>query len=246
MRVAVSAMVKWSILLFVCLAFSGCVADDPPLELTVSGIPGAVVVGQPFTFTMTGSGTASSTHVGAHYWAVPTVDPDADFDAAGGCSHVPDGATFPGEVTVTCTMMEAGTFQVRGHVRTEDGETVNHWSVPHNVDVLDFTLASSAVPTEATVGNAVNFTLTIDGPVAATSDHIGAHFFADDVSDPTASFGDQVAGCAHQPTPMTVPGVFTVSCTFGTAGTYYVFGHLRVTLEEPHNFWADSFTVVVS
>ena len=94
-------------------------------------------------------------------------------------------------------------------------------------------------------GAGLNFTMTVTGDMAGNSDHIGGHYWSTDVADPTASFGDAAGGCAHVAGGGDLPGTFAVTCDL-PEGTWYVFGHVRVTEgEEKFNFWTESREVVV-
>ncbi len=237
-------MVRWSILLLAnILLLSGCVtSNEPAIELSATDMPAFAAVGEPVTFTMTGTGDLTSGHVGGHFWDASTEDPTADFSEAGGCAHVPGATTFPAEVTVTCTFEEPGMVYVRGHVRTDDS-TTNFWTEEHAIDVRMYALTTDASDMTVAPGTDVMFNLTIAGD-AGMSGHIGAHYWSEAVEDPTASFADQAGGCAHVVGEQAVPGTFQVTCSFDEAGTYHVHGHLR--LGSQANFWAPGFQVVVS
>ncbi|MEK6976589.1 MAG: hypothetical protein AABY18_09635 [Candidatus Thermoplasmatota archaeon] len=78
------------------------------------------------------------------------------------------------------------------------------------------------------------------------SDHIGAHFWNNTQSDPTAAFTAST-GCVH--TSGEVPGTFTARCTAPMqAGTYHMRAHTRMMDEDQqmHHYWSDEQTFTVA
>lgn len=108
------------------------------------------------------------------------------------------------------------------------------------LDASTFVLATSGVPGQAEPGKKVNFTLYVNGSQTVASDHIGAHYATNDTTNPP---GPGRQDCEHA--NGTLGGVFNVSCTFATEGTFYVWGHARVTdAAGEHNWWTSAPFVV--
>ncbi len=131
------------VFIMTAVALSGCTdepgvdeAEIPVLSLFARELPSHIQLGDSITFKLVIKGdTATSSHVGGHYWADATSDPTGDFALqAGACQHVAGSADLPGTFTVICTPMEQGWHYVRGHVRlTIGGEELNYWSDEHVV-----------------------------------------------------------------------------------------------------------------
>ena len=118
------------------LPLAGCV-DEAGYELTAEGVPSEVAVNETFEFHLevTGGPERTSDHIGGHYWAASTADPDAEFaNQAGACTHIE--AEVVGDHHIQCSFTEPGTFYLRGHVRYEDEGTHNLWTDEHAVTVL--------------------------------------------------------------------------------------------------------------
>lgn len=240
----------------ICLlmaALAGCLdsaqdLDEQTYDLQAAGIPSHAAVGQPFTFQMQAEGelSAESDHVGGHYWAQSTSDPDADFaQQAGGCQHLSGASDLPGTFQITCTIQSSGTMHLRGHVRIEtDGRTINYWTPEQAIEVVDLALRIENATTSADVGQAITFDLHVEGTSQAHSDHIGAHYWTEKTEDPTADFADQAGACQHQAADL--PAVLTVTCTWDSAGTYHVYGHVRLGDQRHLNLWTSAMTVQVS
>lgn len=102
------------------------------------------------------------------------------------------------------------------------------------LDSSTFVLETTGAPTQAKAGEKVSFTLFVNGTQTVASDHVGAHYATNDTTNPP---GPGRQDCEHA--NGTLSGVFNVSCTFATEGTYYVWGHARVTDDAgEHNWWA--------
>jgi hypothetical protein len=108
---------------------------NPTYTLTTSEVPSTVAAGTAFTYMLKIEGPAfESDHIGGHYWAQPTDNPDRDLADSQGCAH--KALAVPAEVEVTCTISKAGQYQLRGHVRfTYNEEQYNFWAAPNNITV---------------------------------------------------------------------------------------------------------------
>ncbi len=109
-------------------------------ELKATGMPAHVESGEAFTFTLTITSPdhqhGETTHLGAHYWAEETDDPNGDFGLAGGCNHVQGAVDVPGTFEITCSGLPDGTNFVRGHLRlTQGDDLLNYWSAQHAVHI---------------------------------------------------------------------------------------------------------------
>lgn len=232
-------------------AFAGCLdsvdLDEDAYELHASGVPARALAGSPFIFQLEADGDVegASQHIGGHYWAQSTTDPDADFAAqAGACEHLSGARDLPGAFEITCTVSSPGTVYLRGHVRVEtDGQTYNYWSDEFAVEAVDLELHTENGAATAEVGQEYTFDLHIEGESEASSNHIGAHYWTEPTDDPTADFADQAGACQHQGGD--VPAVLTVTCTWTDAGTYHVYGHLRLGEQRPLDLWAEPLVVEV-
>lgn len=88
-----------------------------------------------FTLEIAGHGSATSDHIGAHFWTTLPEDPTAAFgEQAGGCRHTE--GDVPATYTISCDWSEAGEYHVFGHLRLDDGmQQHNLWSAPFTVTV---------------------------------------------------------------------------------------------------------------
>lgn len=109
------------------------------------------------------------------------------------------------------------------------------------VDSNSFTLQTTGAPTQVKTGAGITFTLYANGTANATSDHIGAHYADNDTTTPTTPGRKD---CEH--TNGTLPGSWSVGCTFAEAGTWHVYGHAQAQgAVDRVNFWATPFVVRV-
>lgn len=109
----------------------------------------------------------------------------------------------------------------------------------------EVTLATTGLPAQAFAGIPVTFTVTATEEGDHRSDHIGAHYWTEAPADPTAALSTST-GCAHISAAALVAGDHEVTCTFAEAGTYHVYGHVRITEDEDvHDFWAPVKQVIV-
>lgn len=226
--------------------------EAPEYALEATNVPTTVEAGVAFTFTLnvTGDETSASDHVGAH-WGPTSLDEPTVAGYGGSCAH--QAGALPGLYTVECTLADEGTFHLRGHARLNlSGELVNYWSDEHEITVRapvgTYELAVTDMPTlPVAAGDSFNFTLTVTGDETDVSDHIGAHFGLNATDDATVAVTDYAHGCAHAASE--VPGTFTVTCTVpetaATGSTYYLRGHVRITVDAQHNFWSPETTFVV-
>lgn len=254
-----SMKVLFALTAALAVALAGCTqtptddepADDEPADLqpTATGLPDVVPVGQPFTFPLQVAGdTAQSDHIGAHYWTAPPQDPTAEFDQqAGGCVHTT--GSLPDTFDVTCTLDEAGTYTLHGHVRLGSGDnTQDEWTGAHDVQaVAAYGLSyATEVPAETTAGQSFSFELLVEGE-AGSSGHIGAHYWTEATEDPTGDFSAQAGGCLHVEGTHELPGQFEVTCTIDEPGTYHLRGHVRTHDDSGGaNHWGPGVSVTVS
>lgn len=104
-----------------------------------------------------------------------------------------------------------------------------------------YALATHGIPDFVRQGASFNFTLWVNGTTETASDHVGAHYADDMVDTPDAK---TMKGCEHQSGEL--PGEFTVTCTIEEEGTWFVYGHARVSAgEETFNYWAAPEQVTV-
>jgi len=107
--------------------------------LTASNVPTAQAANETFAVALQIDApenvTATSQHIGAHWWKNRTADPTGDFgNATGACGHTV--GNVPGTFSIQCNMTEAGTFYFRGHLRlTVDGEDHDYWTREHAIVV---------------------------------------------------------------------------------------------------------------
>lgn len=238
-------------LALVATALAGCTTAEAEYDLTATGVPANATAGEPFTFQVRAEGDVSATtdHLGAHYWSASVADDEATSSLGDsvGCAHTE--GDLPGSWDVTCTIEAPGTYYVRGHARTTEGtgdEAHDHdfWSAEHEVHVQpgedQYTLTTDGAPANATAGEPFTFQLMVDG-AATSSDHIGAHHW--NATEDTGDIADAGA-CEHQEGDL--PGTFTVTCTL-EPGVYSVRGHMRLTVgDQMNDFWAEAFRVVVN
>lgn len=223
-------------------------ANETPTEgnetgayaLTVDGVPSMVTAGNVFTFNLNVDGPlGNSTHIGAHYADNDTTDPAAS--AMLGCDHVQ--GDLPGTVVVSCKIDEGGVWHVFGHVATGSGDSEQHyWAEPITVTAYDYDVVLEQV---ADSGLTANFTLNITGAPASETNHAGAHWSRD--ANVTLAASAMDGGCTHP--GVEAPSTFEFSCTFPEAGTYYVFGHYRLSEERAgtwiEDFWSSPIVVTV-
>lgn len=222
----------------------------PDLALVASALPAVAIAGEAFSFNLsvTGEGTWESDHVGAHYDVNETPDPQGVYGRA--CDHAT--STLPANLTVTCRILETGTYHLRGHVRLNVSGVEHHfWTEEETVTVREpvgqYVLLTSGVPIAPPVrpGSNFTFTLRIDGDAIDESDHIGGLFGRNTTDVPTVAA--YPFACEHTAGP--VPGEYQVTCPVPAgveAGQYYLRGHMRITAgEAQHDFWADEETFVV-
>lgn len=189
--------------------------------------------------------SGSSNHIGAHYWTSQVPDPTAQFNQqAGACLH--QAGNYPAAFSVVCSWGTPGTYYVYGHLRENSG--TDHWASPIQVHVqaaeVVYTLTYlDGAPSAGRAGSPIAFDLKIEGP-SATSNNVGAHYWTYLPNEPTSEMGESEA-CAFS--TATVPATVTVECTFETAGTYYLLGHMELTVEgEMRDFWAAPTEIIVS
>lgn len=221
-------------------------ASSGNYTLTATGVPATAVANQSFTFTLRAEGPAgTSDHVGGHFGTNSTDQPSV---AAypGACVHT--AQTLPGTYTVACTLPRAGTWYLRGHVRTGAAEAYRHfWAAESTIVVtprvqLAYNVTTSDVPGTVRANETFTFTLNATGP-PGVSDHVGAHFGTNSTTSP--SVAAYPSACVHS--AQTLPGTYTVSCRIPRAGTWYLRGHVRTGVEGAYgHHWADEDTILVT
>lgn len=108
-------------------------------------------------------------------------------------------------------------------------------------DSTSFQLATAGLPTQAKPGQRVNLTLFANGTASQASDHVGAHFANNTTAAPNAS---AMQACDHA--GATLPGTFTVNCTFPATGVWQVYGHARIGQgNDTLNYWAAPAAITV-
>lgn len=231
-------------------------ASDYSIE--TAGVPASVTPGENFTFTLYANGTKThaSDHIGAHFGHNSTngttTSPSTTFyDQA--CVH--QAGNPPGVFTVTCNMPTAGVYYLRGHMRINDsGTLVNFWSNESKVLAVGaYTLQTSlqngtSATNTAHLNQPFTFTLWVNGTGNLTSDHIGAHYNESSQASSAPSTVVYGEACTHQ--AGSVPGMFTVTCTFANvaAPIEYLRGHMRLTdaAGRTYNFWSEEYTIAVA
>lgn len=263
-------------------ALAGCVTPDSPpapeatddmepaasladdsFTVTIMDFPANVTANESFTFmvALEGAPESASDHIGAHFGRNTSAAPSTTvYDSA--CAHT--AGTAPGNYTVTCSMADAGTWYLRGHLRLVDnGTTFNYWSTERMVEVApaaetndtmpddeepalaadSYTVTTNGVPATAQAETAFSFTVTVAGNTTMMSDHIGAHFGNE--TSPEANVTVYPYACIHSGGE--VPGTYEVSCTVLTTGIWYLRGHMRaMSGGETFNYWGEEQTIVVA
>lgn len=119
----------------VTLAGTANVPTSGPYALTTTGVPSTATAGVNFTFSLVIAGPpGTSDHIGAHFGKNTTTGTGAPAADAGSCVHT--NGTLPGQFTVACTIMEAGTWHLRGHLRTGSAGNYSHWWASENTIVV--------------------------------------------------------------------------------------------------------------
>ncbi len=109
-----------------------------------------------------------------------------------------------------------------------------------------YKLSTSGVPSLVAADESFSFELQATGAPESTSTHIGAHYWSAPPQDPTASLADG-RGCEHTSEETAVPGTYTVTCAIEEAGTWHVYGHVRVEIAgQKFDFWAAPVAVNVA
>ena len=224
-----------------------------PYALEVSGFPQAVEAGQNFTFVLraTGGTPATSDHIGAHYGDVSAPSAPANTTTyARACQHITVATPVPGTYNVTCSMPSAGTWYLRGHVRSAGNDS---WGSERSLVVRPawvangtYALNLTGVPTVVRAGQNFTMNLTMTGTTGVSS-HFGAHYGMNSTGAPTTAAYDQA--CTHQTTitPIPTSAPYVVTCSFGAPGTYYLRGHLRVDEGIPpaaQNYWTGEYAIL--
>lgn len=107
------------------------------------------------------------------------------------------------------------------------------------LDTSSYGLAAAGAPGQAKPGSKFNFTLFANGTTTHASDHIGAHYANNDTAAPNAS---AMKACDHA--TGNLPGQFVVTCTLADQGTWYIYGHARITDTSQHDWWVATPLVV--
>lgn len=223
-------------------------------------IPARVMVGVAFQFDSNPEcvGSWTSDHVGAHIASAASPTPEAGSIGAYtiACEHHAETATTATTPT-SCTLMQAGTFYVRGHARVNmGGSTQEVWGGEYLVTAANQgsepppgqpQVLVYDVPSTVAAGAMFVMPLKVEwGSVAqqVNSDHVGAHYGGtSQATNPTvAGYGN---GCSHYSGP--IPGQFQISCTLGPAGTTYLRGHARFENGgQMLDYWSDELAVSVT
>ncbi len=106
-----------------------------------------------------------------------------------------------------------------------------------------YTVSMTTAPTVVAAGTATTYGFAATGALERTSDHMGAHYWAETPADPTAMISAST-GCNHMAGGGGVPGPIEAVCTF-PAGTHVLLGHLRIMEgEDQFDFWSAPISVV--
>ncbi|MEA3201162.1 MAG: hypothetical protein QOE90_2590 [Thermoplasmata archaeon] len=218
------------------------ILDESSFTVTTPGAPSMVAVGKPFNVTVHVAGAVqfSSDHIGAHYATSPQAAPDAATMTA--CAHTP--GSLPGDFVVACNVSAPGTIYLYGHARvTENNVTHNYWGPQQQIRVANATVTVTQGTGLPLAGQPVQFTIAVAGD-AGSAAFVNATFGGNSTAAP--SFAAYPNGCTQ--TSGAVPHNYTISCTFPTAGTYYLrgvvlYGDLATSQAL---FWSDELKVTVA
>lgn len=107
-----------------------------------------------------------------------------------------------------------------------------------------YTLETVGIPAQIEQGKAFNYTLHVNGTLQSMSNHVGAHFR--NTREGTVDAANMTGACPHPSGNWTLGGTFNLTCTFDAPGTYYVYGHARVSeANETFNYWSEPAQVKV-
>lgn len=192
---------------------------DTPYILTTTGVPDEVDAGENFTYTLTIAGPpGTSDHIGGHYGKNATAGTGAPAADAGACVHT--NGTLPGSFQITCSIASAGTWHLRGHLRTGTGADQKHWwAADETITVTAAGGGSGAQTANLTIQNvaqgfAPNPLEVAPGTVVTVknADPVAPHTVT---SDDGTSFdtGNLAAGATGTFTAPTTPGDYAYKCS---------------------------------